>query len=267
MRSAQKEADDELKRLSTKLESEKEKTLDTKRRAHLVAEEHQGLQEELSVATAKMKGLEEELIGTRQQVAEAQESQERRMLEFQQATAMLKEHSQKFKQQEARKAQQMVEAVRREEKEKMSHLEAELEQSGHEVKRLETEVIKMSDEMTRAMKCVEEQKERDQKEKEVVRERLLELRVQTKGLKVGLAEARRVQEEQLKRLQLLGEEAAEAAGLKQRVLSLESCQHTMGECLKEYQERAREAKEEEQHAKDQVRRLAETLVLERRSRN
>ncbi|CAL1147139.1 unnamed protein product, partial [Cladocopium goreaui] len=172
-------------------------------------------------------------------------------------------------------------AVRREEKEKMSHLEAELEKSGHEVKRLETEVIKMSDEMTRAVKCVEEQKERDQKEKEVVRERLLELRVQTKGLKeqlaaerarnqqleVGLTEARRVQEEQLKRLQLLGEEAAEAAGLKQRVLSLESCQHTMGECLKEYQERAREAKEEEQHAKDQVRRLAETLALERRSRN
>eukprot|EP00435_Cladocopium_sp_Y103_P008403 s2049_g2.t1 len=217
-----------------------------KKKRRQVAEERQGVQEELSVATAKMKGLEEELVGARQQVAEAQESQERRMLEFQQATAMLKEHSQKFKQQEARKAQQMAEAVRREEKEKMSHLEAELEESGHEVKRLEAEVIKRRDEMTRAVKCMEEEKERDKKEKEVVRERLLELRVQMKSLKeqlglerarnkqleVSLAEARQVQQEQLKRLQLLGEEAAEAAGLKQRVLTLESCQHTMGECLK-----------------------------------
>eukprot|EP00438_Fugacium_kawagutii_P024884 Skav212518 [mRNA] locus=scaffold1283:97261:110072:- [translate_table: standard] len=113
--------------------------------------------------------LEKELQMSREQVAQEVEKQQKQMQNFQEATAMLKEHSQKFKEQD--------------EQHWITGESAQLLESQQMMHRLVTQVKEMRNEVTGAEERLFKQMEREKLEKEVVRESLVEIRLQMKAKK------------------------------------------------------------------------------------
>ncbi|OLP92415.1 hypothetical protein AK812_SmicGene25773 [Symbiodinium microadriaticum] len=234
--------------------------------------------EELAAASQRIAELQEEAASTAERHAQQEQ-------DWKEAAGMLRERSRKFKEQEAAKLDLATKAEEAAKK-AAEELKAELAASLSHAQSLEEEVRRLNEALAGTMREEEERRAaQKQGEEELAeslgelrrqmqlkkeqlameRERVAQLEVANAALRYDLerigAEGEARNQDQASRIQRLAEEVAEVTQLRDRVLTLESLQRGMGECLQDSQRRAREAEAKVEEAR---RELAEARLHVRR---